>query len=310
MRDPLPEALRQRLAKQWGAGTYNGLLQAFSVERKPTFRVNTLKSTDEEVMGIMRDEQIMFERVKAVPHAFLIKNRTDDELLEHPLARDGKIYLQGISSMVPPLVLLDDTGSTHGSTPTTGLRILDLCAAPGSKTTELAMMTHNSAEIIATEDNEVRFQKLENTIRIQSAKVNAKHTDGTLLHKEFPEYFDIVLVDAPCSAEGRININEKRTFGFWSEKNITEHAKLQRRLLRAAVACLKPGGTLVYSTCTLAPEENEKMIEWLITEFPEMKPADISLSLQNIRKTAHKTVTMLPSEQMEGFFVAKLIKKI
>ncbi len=284
------------------------MLQAFSVNRKPTFRVNTLKATDEEVMSIFRDEQIMFERIKTVPHAFMVKNLTDDELLERPLTKEGKIYMQGVSSMIPPIVLLEERGPTSKSAPTTALRVLDLCAAPGSKTTEMAMMTNNSTEIIATEDNEVRFQKLENTIRIQGAKVDARHTDGTLLHKEFPEYFDKVLVDAPCSAEGRININEKRTFGYWSEKNIVEHAKLQRRLLRAAVSCLKPGGTLVYSTCTLAPEENEKMVEWLITEFPQMKPAEITLSLQNIKKTAHKTITMLPAENMEGFFVAKLVK--
>jgi 16S rRNA (cytosine1407-C5)-methyltransferase len=299
MRDPLPGTLRERLIKQWGAGTYSAIFQAFSANRKPTFRVNTLKSTDEEVMSVMRDEQIMFERIKAVPHAFMVKNHTDDELLEHPLTKEGKIYLQGISSMIPPLIL----------EPKTGERILDLCAAPGSKTTEMAMMAGNIAEIIATEDTEVRFQKLENTIRIQGAKVIARHTDGTLLHKEFPEYFDKILVDAPCSAEGRINVHDKRSFGFWSEKNIIEHAKLQRRLLRAAVGCLKPGGTLVYSTCTLAPAENEKMIEWLITEFPQMKPAEVSFPLQNIKKTAHKTITMLPSEAMEGFFVAKLTKE-
>lgn len=249
-------------------------------------------------MAVMRDEQIMFERAKAVPHAFLIKNRTDDELLEHPLAKEGKIYLQGISSMVPPLVM-DLEGS---------LKILDLCAAPGSKTTEIASMTRNTAEIIACEDNEVRFQKLLNTIRIQGAKVDARNVDSTMLQKELPEYFDRVLADVPCSAEGRMNILEKRSFSYWSEKNIVEHAKLQRRLLRAAVGCLKPGGILVYSTCTLAPEENEKMIDWLITEFPQMKPVEISLALTNIKQTAHKTVTMLPSEMMEGFFVAKLMK--
>ncbi len=274
------------------------MLQAFSVDRKPTFRVNTLKATDEEIMSVLRDEQIMFERVKHVPHAFMIKNRTDAELLEHPLAREGKIYLQGISSMIPPIIL----------EPKPDEKILDLCAAPGSKTTELAAMVGNSAQIIACENNEVRFQKLQNTIKMQGANVDARHLDSTLLHKELPEYFDKILADVPCSAEGRFDLRDKRSFSYWSEKNIVEHAKLQRRLLRAAVACLKPNGILVYSTCTLAPEENEQMIGWLITEFPQMKPAEISLPLQNIRKTAHKTITMLPSDTMEGFFVAKLKK--
>lgn len=300
VRDPLPPALRERLIKQFGPGAYDALLKAFSAPRKPTFRVNTLRSTDEAVMNVMRDEQIMFERVKSVPHAFLIKNKTDNELLEHPLTKDGKIYLQGISSMIPPLLMDLDTPN---------LRVLDLCAAPGSKTTEISALTGNTAKVVACEDNEVRFQKLENTIRIQGAKVDARHVDSTLLQKELPEYFDRILADVPCSAEGRMNTHEKRSYSYWSEKNIVEHAKLQRRLLRAAVGCLRPGGILVYSTCTLAPEENEKMIEWLITEFPQMKPVEIPLALTNIRKTAHKTVTMLPSETMEGFFVAKLIKR-
>ena len=138
--------------------------------------------------------------------------------------------------------------------------------------------------------------------------MDARNLDATLLHHEMPETFDAILADVPCSAEGRFDLNDKRSYSYWSEKNIIAHAKLQRRLLRSAVQCLKPGGTLVYSTCTLAPEENEDMIGWLLTEFPEMKPAPVTLPLLNIKKTAHQTVTVLPNETMEGFFVAKLTK--
>lgn len=299
MNNPLPQELVERLNKQFGPGAVASMCQAFSKSRLPTFRVNTLKSTDERVMNRLRDEAIAFERVKEIPHAFKIKNRTDQQLLEHELATSGQIYLQGLSSMIPPLLMdLKPEDS-----------ILDLCAAPGSKTSEIAALTNGQAQIVAMEDNEIRYQKLLNTLSIQGATtVKARHGDSTQLHKELPEAFDKILADVPCSAEGRIEFGDQRSFKYWSEKNIIAHAKLQRRLLRSAVACLKPGGTLVYSTCTLAPEENESMIEWLITEFPFMKPVEVTIPLKNFKQTAHKTITLLPSEEAEGFFVAKLTK--
>ncbi len=299
MKNPLPQALVNRLTKQFGPGALASMLKAFEKSRLPTFRVNTLKSTDEIVMNKLRDDGIAFERVKDIPHAFKIKNRSDRQLLEHELATSGQIYLQGLSSMIPPLLMDLKPGES----------ILDLCAAPGSKTSEIAALTDNRARIVAMEENDIRHQKLLNTISMQGASsVDARHGDSTQLHKELPQAFDKILADVPCSAEGRIDLSDQRSYKYWAEKNIVAHAKLQRRLLRSAVACLKPGGILVYSTCTLAPEENEGMVEWLITEFPFMKTAEVSIPLKNARATAHKTITLLPSEEAEGFFVAKLVK--
>jgi 16S rRNA C967 or C1407 C5-methylase (RsmB/RsmF family) len=300
MKNPLPSILVNRLTKQFGPSAVSSMVSAFSKPRLPTFRVNTLKATDEIVMNTLREESIAFERIKEIPHAFKIKNRTDAQLLEHPLTTSGKIYLQGLTSMAPPLIMDLQSGET----------ILDLCAAPGSKTSEIATLCPDS-KIIAIEENSIRFQKLLNTLRIQGANnVEAKNMDAAVLYKELPEYFDKVLADVPCSAEGRIDFDDPRSFKYWSEKNIIAHAKLQRRLLRSAVACLKPGGTLVYSTCTLAPEENELMVGWLIAEFPFMKPVDVTVPLKNARKTAHKSITILPNDEAEGFFVAKLKKTI
>jgi 16S rRNA C967 or C1407 C5-methylase (RsmB/RsmF family) len=299
MKNPLPQALSDRLAKQFGPGALDSMLRVFDKPRLPTFRVNTLKASDELVMNRLRDDGIAFERVKDLPHAFKIKNRSDDDLLEHELATSGQVYMQGLTSMLPPLLMDLKPGDA----------ILDLCAAPGSKTSEIAALTSNQARILAMEENEIRHKKLLNTVAIQGAtSVEARHGDSTQLHKEFPETFDKVLADVPCSAEGRIDFRDLRTYKYWSEKNIVAHAKLQRRLLRSAVACLKPGGTLVYSTCTLAPEENELMVEWLISEFPTMKPIDVTLPMRNARKGSNKTITLLPSEEAEGFFVAKLVK--
>lgn len=293
---PLPQLLLDRLAKQYGAGTCATIVSAFASERRPTLRTNTLKTTDDQVMAIFRDEAIQFERVKGIPHAFIIKNRKDKELLEHPLTKDGRIYLQGLTSMLPPFILDPQPGET----------LLDLCAAPGSKTSQMAAIMENRGTILACEDNEIRFQKLVNTMRIQGATiVEPKCIDATLLHHEMPEAFDKILADVPCGAEGRINSKDVRSFSFWSEKNIIANAKLQRRLLRSAVAMLKPGGTLVYSTCTLAPEENEDMIAWLVSEYPFMKPQPVTLPFP-ARKGLRGEATLLPTKDYEGFFVAKL----
>jgi 16S rRNA (cytosine1407-C5)-methyltransferase len=156
----------------------------------------------------------------------------------------------------------------------------------------------NSGQIVACEQNEIRFQVLEHNLQKQGvSNTEARCTDATLIYKEFPEAFDRVLADVPCTAEGRIDLRKPRTWKFWSQRNIIMHAKLQRRLLRSAVRALKPGGRLVYSTCTLAPEENEEMVRWLLKEFPEMT---LTKDCQRI----------LPSKTQEGFFLATLEKAI
>ena len=296
----LPQAFLDRLTAQFGQAGMLRVVAGCRAKRMRTLRVNTLRTNDEDVMEVLRHEQIQFERVKEIPHAFIIKNRTSKELLAHPLCTSGKVYLQGLASMIPPLLF--DAEEIGGKT------VLDLCAAPGSKTTQLAALTNNMAEIIACEENAIRFAKLKHTVDMQGARVDVRHTDATLFHHEMPQTFDAVLADVPCSAEGRIDTSDPRTYKFWSQKNITEHAKLQRRLLRSAVGCLKPGGTIVYSTCTLAKEENQEMIGWLLNEFPRLQAVPITLPFPNVIKTANKTLTLLPTDRMEGFFVAKLKK--
>lgn len=302
----LPQPLLARLTEQFGPQTVASMVKSFSTKRLPTLRVNTLKTTDHAVMDVYREEGIAFERIKNIPHALRIKNRTDAQLLEHHLTKDGHVYLQGIASMIPPLVM----------DPLPGQSVADICAAPGSKTTQIAALMsasgsasggENKGMIIAAEDNSVRYQKLVNTITIQGANVQAKNTDSATLYHEFPEAFDAILADVPCTAEGRIDLSDPRSFTFWSQKNITEHAKLQRRLLRSAYKMLKPGGTLLYSTCTLAPEENEDQIKWFIEEHPSMKVEKVTLPVSLVRPTPYGTI-ILPTAECEGFFVAKLKK--
>lgn len=295
----LPQALSDRLAAQFGPSAVSRMRSAFTAERLPSFRANTLKVTDADVMDVLREEGIAYERVKDIPHAFFVRNRKDREILEHPLNQEGKIYMQGIASMLPPLVLNPQPGET----------VLDLCAAPGSKTSQMAALMKNQGRLVAVEPDEIRYQKLLNTMRIQGATmVETMNVDGSHLYKQFPETFDRVLTDVPCSAEGRIDLSDPRSHRFWSDKNSLENAKVQRRILKSAIGCLKVGGTLVYSTCTLAPAENEEMIDWVLKEFPEMKTEKFFLPLQELKVWPNKSVSVLPTKEREGFFVAKLKK--
>lgn len=293
----LPDALLSRLEQQFGRNTGDVIVASFSVKRLTTFRTNTLLADDSEVMDRLRDDRIPFERVKNIQHAFFARQSSSKELLEHPLCLEGKIYLQGLSSMLPPLIL----------DPKQGERVLDLCAAPGSKTSQMAAIMKNSGKIVAMESDKIRFEKLQNTINVQKAGiVELMFGDSALLCKSMPDSFDKILADVPCSAEGRINLADKKSYSFWSLKNIIAHAKLQRRLLRSAIFSLKPGGTLVYSTCTLAPLENELMIDWLLGEYSNLQPVPFTSPLSGI--AVKNGFYLLPSAIHEGLFVAKLKK--
>ena len=297
-RAQLSEALTARLARQFGSEMPR-IVRAFGVERLPTFRVNMLRTDDRAVMDTCREQSIVIERVPNVPHAFTVKNKTERELLESSLCQDGYIYLQGLTSMIPPLVL----------NPVPGETVLDLCAAPGSKTSQLAALMENQGEIVAVEKDPVRCQKLTHTLEIQkSTIVKIVSADAALACKAWPGRFDAILADVPCSAEGRINLSDPRSYRYWSQKNIVAHAKMQRRLLRAAIPCLKPGGRLVYSTCTLALEENEEMMGWLVATFPNMRPVSFTVPLTATRMVKPMGMYILPTEKHEGLYLALLQK--
>jgi 16S rRNA C967 or C1407 C5-methylase (RsmB/RsmF family) len=293
-----PEKLAQRLNDQFGRKAFEVIEKAYQTPRIVTFRVNTIKSTEEEIMNALRKDRIAFERVKQIPGAFIVKNIKSKELLNLPICKEGKIYVQGLSSMIPPL-LLD---------PKPGESVLDLCAAPGSKTSQIAALMNGQGKITAIEKDPVRFQKLEHTLNLQSTNnVDAIEADATRELRDNPIMFDKILADVPCSAEGRIDLFSPRTFRYWSERNITAHAKLQRSLLRSAAPHLKPGGTLVYSTCTLAPQENEDLINWFLSEHPDF---EVIKTISPLHATWIKNGHyLLPNNKHEGLFVSTLTKK-
>ena len=215
--------------------------------------------------------------------------------------------------MLPPLVLAPQPGD----------KVCDLTAAPGSKTTQIAAMMNNTGEIVANDRSKIRLGKLVANLKLQGVtNVRTRLSAGEDLWKKFPEYFDRVLVDAPCSLEGRFEAGNEKSFGDWSLRKVGFLSAIQCHLLRSAVTMTKPGGVIVYSTCTLSPEENEQVIDWLIAKEPGVVVVEpIDLPLENLQPgithweqkefspQVRATIRILPSELLEGFYVAKLRKQ-
>ncbi len=313
---PLPEAFTQRISKLIPEKAQH-VLASFSQPRVMSLRVNTLKATAVEVSTALEAAGYKTEQVPWWPNAFILPDPTVQQIF-HPFYEEGKFYVQGLSSMLPPLIV----------DPQEGESILDLTAAPGSKTTELAALMNNTGSILANDLSPVRLFKLQANLKQQGVtNTQVKRGPGELLWRKFPEQFDRTLVDVPCSMEGRFEENDPKSYQDWSLKKIKELSMRQKMLLRSAVSATKPGGVIVYSTCTLAPEENEAVIQWLL-EKEEGKVVVEEVSFDTLRTQSDELITpgltewegqqfaeqvqntlrIYPSARMEGFFVAKLRK--
>lgn len=312
MKTQIHDLFIERLHAQFPQNIVEQIFRGFSNEKRPVIRINTLKTNTQEMMSFFREKNIQFERIPFLPDALIIKNKKERDFEDMEIYTQGKIYFQGISSQIPVLFLA----------PKAGEKVLDVSAAPGSKTTQIGIMMRNTGEILANELDAIRLERMKYNLEKQGISIaETRLGDGSVLGNEYPEAFDKVLLDAPCSAEGRINMKEIRTFKFWSEKNIKENSQLQKRLFLSAYKALKKGGTLVYSTCTLAPEENEKIVDWALGRFEDLSVKKISLDFKYLlpivtqfrESTFHPQVKnclkAAPSDVSEGFFIACFEKK-
>ncbi len=278
------------------------------------FRINTLLSTEKEVLDSL--EQEGFEISKAdIPNAYICLNNAEKhKISDSKVHLENKIYIQELSSMLPALALNLQKGD----------EVLDMCAAPGSKTTQLGIMTNNQINIVAVEKSTSRFFKMNEIIKKQGVKnVKTILTDANRLitqKREYFEHFDKIIVDVPCSNEGSLDLSHTSTLKFWSGKEAKRISKLQKGLLNNAVKMLKKGGTLIYSTCTYSVEENEIVLDWLLKRNVECRVLNIDLKLDNLvpaltewrgkglNPQIKNAVRVLPNGKFKGFFVAKLVK--
>jgi tRNA (cytosine49-C5)-methyltransferase len=273
-----------------------------------SIRVNTLLDSISNVKKSIEAKGWELTPIPWCKEGFWINHpdrRDVGNLLEHHI---GKIYIQEAASMIPPLVLQPKPGEI----------VLDMCASPGSKTTQMAVMMKSKGLIVA---NDYKGQRLQ-SLGINLQKSGLTNVLGTLMHgKRFYEFaFDKILVDAPCSGTGTIRKSLK-TITIWNAGMITKLARQQKELLENAFKNLKVGGDLVYSTCSVEPEENEGVVSWLLDKYSNAKVVHVKLlglklakPIMQFKKEKYnsqvkKAMRIWPQDNdTEGFFVCKIHK--
>lgn len=298
--EQIPKFLIDMLEAQYGKELTSKIINGYKVKRKVTLRVNTLKTDVETVKNILKEKNIQFEDVKWNKNALIINNASEKELQQLEIYKNGEIYLQSLSSMLPPIIL----------NPQEKTDILDMAAAPGGKTTQIAAITQNKAHITACEINKIRAERLKYNIQKQGAtSVYVMETDSRKISNFFS--FDKILLDSPCSGSGTLNIDDVNLEKTFTEKLISKCQKTQLELLRKAIKILKPGKEMVYSTCSILSCENEDIVNKIIQES---NCQIVGIDIENkqeipILPTKIKgTICVAPTELYEGFFVAKIKK--
>ena len=290
----IPEFLIELLNKQYGEDLTKKIIEGYNNKRKTTLRINTIKTTKEKIKEILDKENIKYESVSWYEDALILDN---DNIRELDIYKNGEIYMQSLSSMLPPIVLEP-----------TNEKILDMAASPGGKTTEIYNLSNKEALITAVEKNPIRADRLKYNLNKQGTQATVLISDATKLDEFYR--FDKILLDAPCSGSGTLNINEKINI---NENLIKNSVNTQKQLLEKALQILKKGHTMVYSTCSILYEENEKQLENLIKQNEiEIIPIDENL-FKDIPKLPTKikgTICVCPNNLYEGFFVAKIKKSI
>lgn len=304
----LPALFVERLKTIIPSDLLDPVLNSFASAGSAAIRVNTLKFSVDAAAALLTDTGVSFVPHPAARDVILVPASTRERWRDLEHFSDGRLYWQAPSSVLPVSVLAP--GSEE--------KVLDLCAAPGSKTTQMAALMNNTGGITAVEVVKGRFFKLRAVCALTGVmNVKCLLTDGRRYRP--PEFlFDKVLVDAPCSSEGRFNINDAKSLKYWSPHKIKEMAHKQKGLLLNAGRCLKSGGVLVYSTCTFAPEENEGVVDWFLKkskgdfrlelfDLPGV-PRYPSLKGNGRRDFGHDLSTcwrVLPDGIFSGFFIAK-----
>ena len=296
----VPALLMEKLCAQYGTELAEEIVAGF-VRRPVTLRVNTIKSTADDVRGVLSKAGIAYENVPWYADAFILQGVREEAVQALPEYEAGHMYLQSLSSMMPPLVV----------SPAKNESILDMAAAPGGKTTQMAAISGNAALITACEKNKIRAERLQFNLDRQGAKrVNVMCQDARQLNDLFK--FDKVLLDAPCTGSGTILIAEGEPERRMTPDWVTKTAQTQKAMLKKALTLLSAGHEMVYSTCSILQDENEDVLKAVLPAMnAEVVPIEHEFlaHVPLLPVTVPGVVCVKPTELFEGFFVAKIRKK-
>ncbi len=299
----------ERYLALWGEKETLQFLEACEQPIKTSIRMNTLRMESEKTIERLQKKRIELEKIPWLSHGYYADfegHSTPGAFLEHML---GFYYVQGVPSMTTVEVLDPQPDET----------VLDLAAAPGGKTSHIAQQMQNSGMVVAIEMDRRRISSLEsNILRCGVTNAIVLRGDAKKVEKLNIEP-DRILLDAPCSGEGLIPLDPTRKTSK-TMADVRFCATKEDELLDAAVTVLAPGGTIVYSTCSIAPEENEYVVDEILKRYPEMKIVPIPLdfgtpgysepygvSLDESLKLAKRFLPHLHGA--EGFFICKMVKE-
>lgn len=320
----LPEPFRTRLAATVPESSRERVLASFREPKRATARINTLQAQASEVWRAVEQLGLEVSRLSWFSDAIVVSAASRPILMDSKLYQDGTLYLQNASSLLP-VVALD---------PQPGEEVLDMAAAPGSKTLQIYCAMGGRGRIAAVEAVRHRFFKLKANLMSHGATtVRCYQADASTLWRKVPERFDRILLDAPCSSESRFRSDDPASYAHWSLRKVEEMARKQKRLFYSAVQCLKPGGVLVYSTCSFSPEENEAVVTRALKVFgpalhvekievthdpgsngpdkcpvPTFLPGLLSWNYEDFDPSMLHALRVLPDTIYDGFFVCRLRK--
>lgn len=307
---PIPAFLHDQLEAAYQAEVVQRLLDGYraAASRPVTLRANTLKADAETVAGALGRVGIGFTRVPWYEDAFVLDDAVSErDVWTLDIYREGAVYLQSLSSMTPPLAL----------GPRAGADALDMCAAPGGKTSQMAAV-EPEAHITACELSAPRAEKLTyNLQKLGAHNVQVMKTDARRLDEFFS--FDQILLDAPCTGTGTVRAGDPRAEKRITAQLLAKVTRSQAQLLDRALTVLKPGGELVYSTCSVLPQENEEQVRSALKAKRhrdcELVPLNLDaawtegdFALPLLENGLPGTLTIAPARHFEGFYIAKIKK--
>ncbi len=260
----LPKEYESRMKSLLGDG-FDAYVKALSEEPVKGFRVNTDKITLEDFEKI---NPFSSDKIPYVENGFYLKG---EKIGNHPFHHAGMVYVQEPGAMMPAECV--DIVSDW--------KILDMCAAPGGKSTQLKNKLGENGLLVSNEIIPSRCKILTGNIERLGIR-NAVTTcmDTKRLADTFPDTFDLIMVDAPCSGEGMFR-KEEQAVSEWSEENVKKCAARQKEILENAVVCLKDGGYIIYATCTFSLEENEMVIDSFLKEHPEFELVPVNNTVKD-----------------------------
>lgn len=294
----MPEWIVKELNKEFNTEKVNEICKNSNLKPKITIRVNNLKTTKNELRKSLQSKEIEVEDGIIEDFLYLKNVKNITNLDEY---KKGLFTMQDESAGLTALVL----------NPKEGESILDCCSAPGGKTTYIAELMNNNGNIKAWDLYKHRLDKVqENSKRLGIDIIKTEENDATVLKEEYIEKFDKILIDAPCLGLGVI---KRKPDIKWQRKfeDIEEISKIQEKILNTCSEYLKKGGILVYSTCSIVKSENDKIVEkFLKSENFELEEIN-NINIENLENKITKKgiIKLYPSENMDGFFISKLIKK-